>query len=327
MADKKTPIKKAELDLPDRFKKIDRELLKVSNTAEGTKADLQKTTDQLRTDFQTTTRAVATLNGSFKTIKWIFGILAPIVIGWLGAGTYFLYTQGGDIRAMKQKFSDSGIGPIVSKATGSGLQKNLTIVAAQVQVARSAGKKAVSINSKRDATSLSNSVADIAAEDPDTPQVWDAAAQLISYRSELQNGFQQNSEANCFLTPGPLTATPFTVAVSTENGYLLETMTLEHCALLLDDVDAYERSQIAYGNQHAIKLNNTVPRLKLILNHVHVIYRGGPIIPVFQIVFNQCNFTFQFPPGIQTIPPAPAREIMENLLKADLSTTVQIATG
>jgi hypothetical protein len=123
VADKKTPNKKAELDLPDRFKKIDRELLKVSNTAEGTKADLQKTTDQLRTDFQTTTRAVATVNGSLKTIKWIFGILAPIVIGWLGAGTYFLYTQGGDIRAMKQKFSDSGIGPIVSKATGSGLQK------------------------------------------------------------------------------------------------------------------------------------------------------------------------------------------------------------
>jgi hypothetical protein len=324
LQDKKRQNRNSTLNAPDRLNHLEIELEKLGKEVGSLQSDFKSTVTTLNESLQKTKEQMATLQGGLSAVRSMCNIGGPVLLTACLTGIGFLISQASDIKALKQKLSDSGLGSIVA-LSGPGLQKNLNLVAAQVQIARSAGKKATTPNSGKAAKALSTSIATVANQHPDVPQVWNAAAQLISYRSDLQTDFRQDSQSSC-LTPHVSGGDVSASAGPDKNGSEALTIELKDCTLVLDDVDAFSRSQVEYGYEHV--LMSRIPLVRILdLDHVTVVYKGGPIIPVSQIVFHQCSLDFQIPPGNLSVPPAPARQLMQNLLAADFSQSVKITTG
>src|ERR1035441_6780642 len=120
-----------------------------------------------------------------KKWHWIALVaVATLLMGWCGWLSVTLFGMKGDIQAIKQKIADGGNGAIVTALHNpSSLQQlaaNLGMVSSQVRVARVEERPP---NLER-LSKLSGAVKDAAVAYPDIPEVWQAEAELISYRSE-----------------------------------------------------------------------------------------------------------------------------------------------
>jgi hypothetical protein len=105
-----------------------------------------------------------------------------LLLGWMGVGTGYLMTMRGDIQAIKQYEKDHGgeiVKNIESPATKEQLAANLSLVSAQIQVARSENHKP----DRKNLAGLQGALQIASREHPDIPEVWQADAQLVSYKS------------------------------------------------------------------------------------------------------------------------------------------------
>jgi hypothetical protein len=149
---------------------------------------------------------------------------------------------------------------------------------------------------------------------PELPEVWQTASELISYRSEPQSTTTIQNLGNCVdrpwtvLTPPPPNPLP--------PGKLLDGVMYHDCTLVIDDLPAFMNGPAGRGLLLAqIKAPGRV-YLSLILQNVHVVYRGGEILPAFLMIFQNCTFGWDIP---RTVPPSNGRHLTSGLLAADLS--------
>ncbi|MGD0629904.1 MAG: hypothetical protein ABR987_11145 [Terracidiphilus sp.] len=132
-------------------------------------------------------------------------------------------------------------------------------------------------------------VAAISSEPSVSNSVWPAAAELINYRSSPSNAANPEiCEPNNSFSRMPAMQ-----------------IVIHGCTFVLDDA-APQFMQLFQLLQ-----SEHMPPV-LILDRVHVIYRGRAIIPVRAILFVNCSFEFQ----ISAPPPAAARSLTKILLAA-----------
>jgi hypothetical protein len=143
--------------------------------------------------------------------------------------------------------------------------------------------------------------------------VWQAAFQLVSYRSESSNVVSQNSKQSCFLAGDiALQQLRNTTDAVVHSGVEIIG---GNCTLNLDDVDTFHSSSFSTFYEEADRRSLGKPRI-LALYHATIIYSGGTVIPINQIICDACTFEFRAP---LHVPPVPGRLLTDQLLTADLN--------
>jgi hypothetical protein len=244
---------------------------------------------------------IAVLETTASIAKWVLGIFIPLVITW---GTFITI----NVVAMKQSLADGGNTKLVSElkspASPQQLQANLSTVVAQIQTARVNGKKP----DTKKVTELSNVVSKVVENNPQTPEAWQAAAALITYRTEQPQ--QQNPKECGSETPQ--------IELSNEVQYS-EGLGYSNCTIVLDDAPDIVNSRLWIVEHQSMRNDpRSSQHFALVLNNVHVIYRGGSILPADIFIFTNCTFDFQ----MSVPPPAPAQSLSKLLLAANVQQRV-----
>jgi uncharacterized membrane protein len=158
-------------------------------------------------------------------------------------------------------------------------------------------------------TSAVNRVSErLLAIDPHTtPDFWPAAAALISYRDERP---AHPTLPDCAKqTPGLTMSTPLRAPFP--HGKYGEGLEYKNCTIVLDDANEVVNSNLWIVEHRSMKQDpRSNQQFTLTLDNVHVIYRGGTIIPADIIIFNSCTFEL----NIQKIPPPRAQSLTHLLL-------------
>jgi hypothetical protein len=237
--------------------------------------------------------------------QWIALVaVATVGVGWMGWISIMLFGMKGDMQAVKQKLKDGGTGDIVSELrqpkSPDQLRASLSTVVAQVQTAKAEGKKP----DEKKIAALSGAVAEVIKRDSTTPEAWQAAGELISYRSELPAQAAQIAE---FSSHQPCTGQTDMDAINrlafpkgiTAGGLPVERMgdtvgLLDHdCTIQLDGK--------SFSHWKCLRCL--------------VKYSGGPI-SMHRSTFEDCIFVFNFNAAQ---PPAPdGRRMGLELLASDL---------
>lgn len=254
------------------------------------------------------TRLENQIKDAVHSARWF----AAFLVAWLGAGTYFLISAMGDIRAIRQNLKDRGseiVNNIEHPKTTEDLAANLTLASAQIQVARAEHRKPDSSK----LASLQHAIADAASEHTDLPAAWSAAAELISYRSSALHEFPQR------LPPCDLVdLKPESRTWRLSNGVVMGTAGyyLSDCSLRLEDVPPLAVTDA--GPLHVKPPDSIL--LVVSLTNGEVIYDGGPIRHEGGFVFENCTFDLR----TDGVPTGAARQILTAALTSkDL---IQVST-
>ena len=254
------------------------------------------------------TRLENQIKDAVVSARWF----AAFLVAWLGAGTYFLISAMGDIRAIKQNLRDRGsevVNNIEHPRTTDELAANLTLASAQIQLARAEHRKPDSSK----LASLQHAIADAASEHTDLPAAWSAAAELISYRSSALHEFPQHLPPCNLVDIKPESRTwrlPNGVIMGTTGYYLSD------CSLRLEDVPPLA---VTDAGPFHVKPTDTI-LLVVSLTNGEVIYDGGPIRHEGGFVFENCTFDLR----TDGVPTGAARHILTAALTSkDL---IQVST-
>jgi hypothetical protein len=116
-------------------------------------------------------------------VEVILGIVGLPMLAWLAWLSIMLFSVKGDPQAIKQKIKDGGLGDIVSKlenpSSRQELAANLALVSSQVRLDRAEEKEP----DREKMSTLRSAVVKAAAQNPDVPEVWQAASQIVSFRT------------------------------------------------------------------------------------------------------------------------------------------------
>lgn len=146
---------------------------------------------------------------------------------------------------------------------------------------------------------------------PDSPNAWRAAAQMVSYRSDLL--ITPTERPDCYKTQGP----------GAWDGAVL--VRYHDCTLDISNVAeffAIEPRVLLQGQ----KFSNGVRYLVTVeLVNGTVSYSGGQMIQIAKLICQNCSFDLRSPTNI---PPPAGRALSQHLLIADLKdVTVTLPTG
>lgn len=140
-----------------------------------------------------------------------------------------------------------------------------------------------------------------------TPEFWQAASALISYRNQPP---KQVALPNCGKTTPTLSVTTPVPLTRTLQGYG-EGLEYRNCTIVLDDANDIATSHLWVVEHRSMQEDwRSGKQFTLTLENVHVIYRGGTIIPADVIVFKSCTFEFD----VNATPPARAQSFTQLLL-------------
>jgi len=221
---------------------------------------------------------LASLETKFQILAWVTAIFVPLVLAW---GAYITV----NVIAMKQALVDGGVTKLVAELKNPNsrqqLQANLTTITAQIQTARVKGKKP----DTQKVEALSSALAQVVQRNPELPEAWQAAAQLVSYESPQSD----MNVPNCVnITPSQLSWVPVSPRFPGDQGTPPpHQFTLTHCHLDLDaPIDSSHFSPIGPPESFTIVCDRCV-----------VTYSGGhiPLLGLkgyVNLIFNNCTFIF-----------------------------------
>jgi hypothetical protein len=174
------------------------------------------------------------------------------------------------------------------------LKANLSTVVAQVQRARVNGVKP----DLTKVSSLTNAVAQVVKSEPQIPEAWQAAVQLVNYRtaslSAAPSAEYACSKANVVVTGGPSPAT------------MIATASFYNCVLDLDEPTIWTKPDLESQGQ-------SITDWHLDLHNVTVHYTGGASLAnVREITFDRCIMEFE----INSRPSSPLGQSMLTQLLA-----------
>lgn len=232
--------------------------------------------------------------------------VATIGCAWLSWASVTLFSIKADLQALKQDIADHGFGQIVADLkkpkSADQLRANLTTITAQIQTDRVEGKQP----DKNKVDTLSKALAQVIQRDPQLPEAWQAAGELISYRSS--SGSSEVALPPCQPEGDYVQIQPmlFTQAPPDRNLGIFVGFYFQNCTLVLDGP-----SPILQPSTMQVILRQK-DSVGLVLTNVHVVYHGGDILPVRAIAFTNCTFDFQ----LYSKPPSSAPNLMNALLTA-----------
>jgi hypothetical protein len=173
----------------------------------------------------------------------------------------------------------------------------------------------------------------LAKAHPDVPQVWQTAAELVSYRSELSQITLPKDLPNCLYTivpgnnfdrittpSGQKVDVPGFSSYQSSGGWMSHVM-LANCVLYLD-AQGFEDTPVGKFFAEVRKQHPNTSLFSLVLSNARIVYSGGTILPVTEVQFTNCIFDFK-PSSIT--PASRGRALTDQLLTANLDTgTVQL---
>ena len=258
-----------------------------------------------------------------KKWHWIALVaIAVLGLGWLSWVSMSLISAGNDLRSIKQKVAD-GLGPITSAiqnpSSPQQLAANLSFVASTIRVKRAEGKQP----DQGRINSLSSAVQLVAKENPQVPEVWQAAFQLVSFRSESLKSSLPSKLVDCTTDPGVLIEINNTLDASMPiSGHYFAD--LHDCILKLDDDGTFWNSPLYQFFQEAQKRRPGNGNLIRLTRGI-ITYSGGNMIPITQLKFLDCVFDFNSP---KDIPPNPGRSLASQLLVANIENgSIKLPSG
>ena len=139
---------------------------------------------------------------------------------------------------------------------------------------------------------------------PDNPSAWGAAAQMVSYRSDLRS--EPAERPDCFKTQGA-------------GGWHASDMVMRYhdCTLNLDDVGLFDTIAPRMWQDQANGQRVTARILAdVLVTNGTVVYSGAKMIAIQRLSCRDCSFSLRSP---ETTPPPPGRALSQQLLTADLS--------
>jgi hypothetical protein len=255
-----------------------------------------------------------------RSWQWVAICFLFTVVGvWCGWLSTAVIDMHSDLRAIKQKISDGGNGAIVSAlehpSSPQQLAANLALVSSQVRVARAEGKKA----DPQKLANLSTAIETVAQRDPSVPEVWQAASEIVTYRSE-QKFFANGEPPNCL----DVWVQPASISLQNHTTTVLQPVILQNCKMVLDfdwdkdvkgtkpsgNVPLYPFLDLDYGEWRggpAVIFKNAV-----------IVYRGGPIQVHVPMAFQNCLFNLE----TKQDPTPNGRLLVRTLLASDLQNVV-----
>jgi hypothetical protein len=223
-------------------------------------------------------------------------------VAWLAWVSVVLFNMHGDISAIKQAEKINGteiVNRLEKPSSIDQLKHDLEVTSAKLELQ----KLTVNPKTKVEPSSfkgLDAALLQVTKSPPDLPQAWNAAAQLISYKSAT-------------LTPTPTSLPPCDVGhMKVEqrvshfpNGgiQVLFGYFFANCTLTLEDLPPQpqppkDRFTVAFPIVH--------------LDDGVVVYRGGPLTEGNDsFIFNNCRFDI----GASAVPPRPVQDLLEAALK------------
>ena len=251
-------------------------------------------------------------------LKVIMTILGTVVLGF-GSWMWYITTN---VVAIKQQLADGGNKQIVAELrtpkSPQQLLANLSTVIAQVQTARSDGKAA----DLEKVSSISSALAEVIQRNPNLPEAWQAAANLVDYKYQSPRSAPL---VNCLDT---LPGTGGFDRMQTTDGVIdfpnlsgpqtpgwMSHVYLGNCTLKLDDDGTFDSTSVGKFFAEVRKHHPQASRFVLVLENAHVTYSGGNILPVTEIQFTNCTFDLT-PPA--SLPNKWDRALATDLLVASL---------
>lgn len=238
-------------------------------------------------------KRLSVLEDRFK----LFGTIVALLLA--GVGFWFWYVTS-NLIAIKQQLADGGNKQLVTELTNpkssQQLEANLSTVIAQVQTARARNQPPNSTKVDQ----LSKAVGGVLNQRPSLIRGWQAAEELISFRSMPP----QENPIRCRDIPhSPPKGSP-------ELGTIIEsTFFLEGCTISLDGDDADFITKRAEAVARAWGKPGAVP---VELSFVHIIYSGGDLPKVPYVQFENCTFEFRSP----SVPTRSGENAVRQLLAA-----------
>lgn len=133
-------------------------------------------------DFRDLSNSLAELKGSFASTKGTVKLVVPVIAAAILAAFAWCWTLGSRVTAIQQQLADGGNTKLVAQfktpESGEQLAANLLTVAAAVQTARAKG-----VEPDNKTAALSKAVSQVIQRDPAIPEAWQAASQLVSFRT------------------------------------------------------------------------------------------------------------------------------------------------
>jgi len=238
-------------------------------------------------EFRELSRTVAELVGARNAMRWLPSAAVLFSLAALG----WCWHIGNRVTAIAQHLADGGVTNLVahleSPKSTEQLQAGLSTVIAQVQTARAEG---VRPNEKKVA-SLTQAVSHVVQSDPNLPEAWNAATELISYRSQLlRSGPEPLAPCNLHdIKPEVKTeGSPNAVGgLSIRPGFYLS-----NCSLKLEDVPDLTMSAEEVPNSLVKFTGKGKVAIPLYLTDGEITYYGGPL-RYSAFFFINCTFRLQ----------------------------------
>lgn len=260
---------------------------------------------------------VAEMRGSLKAAVWIIGILsAAATAAGIGAIAW-CFNLSNAVAKLQQAVSDGGVTKLVSElklpSSPDQLKANLSTVIAQVQTAKVNGAKPDPHKVK----ALSDAVSDVISDNPQLPEGWRAASQLVSFRA----GRNAPPQPDCFNKPhfGVMNAWMGDTSGPKVPAPMANVWEMDNCTMVLDDIDLFLKSE----DGKALEADRrAVPQRPLFIRlmHAHLVYHGGPVIPFTRLECISCTYEWD----LSAPPPDLEKKLTNDLLRADNYADVKI---
>jgi hypothetical protein len=164
---------------------------------------------------------------------------------------------------------------------------------------------------------------------PKSSEVWKAASSLVNVRSLNSTkpveipadileaiGSPVPNGGDCFKLSIPSSFPHMPPSWNGVTAWLLHAQTHD-CTMYLDDLEDFKNSTLmGYVNKHRDPNFKGSVLIELALVRVHVVYRGGPVIPISAIKCYDCTFDFDVP----SAPSQRGRGLLESILSQNPDT-------
>jgi hypothetical protein len=258
--------------------------------------------------------AVGEMRGSLSAWGKIGTILASAALA-AGLGALgWSWTISTTVAKIQQAINDGGTAKIVSELKSpksqEQLRASLSTVIAQVQTAKAEKKEPDTSK----VSALSDAVDSVVKRNPTLPEAWQAAAQLVSFRSS-----QPTTEITKKCFEWPHDPKPQTNVKPGDGHHVAFEVWDSNCTLDFRNPEDMERTVERNMRLHSADFPN-LDYILVRLDNAHVIY-GGEDLKMVRFLFVNCTFEVELP----KVPPPNGRKLTEQLLEAKDIRNVEIS--
>jgi hypothetical protein len=264
---------------------------------------------------------VAKIEGSLLTIKGLVGALIVLLVPAIWGAVSFGVNIAQRIAHIEGEKGDplgATLRGIESPSSRPELDANLALLTGQIRVDQVNGKKPKPENIEK----ISAAVQAASIRNPDDPEVWRAAMQLVGYKFNSSSGSPSIILPDCLdnaekhngdLLFDKQGNTIDTLPSGTFKEPIFVRYNVHNCNLSLDYSGDFYATWVGQNLQEIRREHPSVRAILLTATGAHVSYSGGPLLPFSRIDFMNCTFDIK---SSENPPNKNGRSITTQLLAA-----------